>query len=383
MRSTRWRKRVLGALIGLVAAILAAVVLAVPFLAADGGSPDDAAVVATSTDPAAVPAPPPPEPDPATPRRRLEPPSDGVYLGVSNFDIVTTDGAAARWRTANGPRPRIVNWYQQWLSGEKRFRVDWARRVADAGAVPMITWEPWSAPAGERHVAEQPDIRLERIGDGAFDPYLRTWARDVAAYGQPVLLRLMHEMNGDWYPWGVHVNGNTPEQYVRAYRHVHRIFDEAGADNVSWVWSINNLERIEGEDHAIASYYPGARYVDWVSTSGFNWGDAYPWSSWRTADPLYRDTYRALAAFGKPIMLSEIGTTGSGGDARAWIRQTFARLRTSYPLLRAVLWYDDIDGGGLDFRLQGQTAGALAQPGTLGTGWLRDLRLTEVTPAEG
>jgi hypothetical protein len=43
-----------------------------------------------------------------------------------------------------------------------------------------------------------------------------------------------------------------------------------------------------------------------------------------------------------------------------------------------VLWYDDIDGGGLDFRLQGQTAGALAQPGTLGKGWLQTPRFRVV-----
>jgi beta-mannanase len=192
------------------------------------------------------------------------------------------------------------------------------------------------------------------------------------------MLRLMHEMNGNWYPWGVHTNGNTPADYVRAWRRVHRIFDQAGADNVSWIWSINNLERIEGEDHSVGAYYPGDRYVDWVSTSGFNWGEAYSWSSWRTADPLYRDTYRVLTGFGKPIMISEIGTTGIGGDPRAWIRQTFRTLREDYPRLRAVLWYDDVDGGGLDFRLQGQTAGALAQPGTLGRDWLQEPRFRVV-----
>ena len=77
-------------------------------------------------------------------------------------------------------------------------------------------------------------------------------------------------------------------------------------------------------------------------------------------------------------MISEIGTTGDGGDARVWIRQTLQTLRASYPRLRAVLWYDDIDGGGLDFRLQGQTAGALSQPGTLGKGWLQKPRFSVV-----
>lgn len=354
-------------------AALAGTVLAVPFLAERPDRPRADAEAAAVTTPV-----PDPDHDPAEPRRRLAPPADGVYLGVSNHAIVTTDGAGAAWSRANRARPRIVNWYQQWLTGERRFRPDWARRVARAGAVPMITWEPWSAPEGERHTAVQPAISLARIADGAHDPYIRAWARDVAAYGQPLLIRLMHEMNGDWYPWGVHVNGNAPADYVRAWRHVHGLFDRAGADNVSWVWSINNLERIEGQDHDIAAYYPGGRWVDWVSTSGFNWGEAYSWSSWRDADELYGDTYRALARFGRPIMISEIGTTSVGGDARAWIRQTLQRLRTGYPLLRAVLWYDDIDGAGLDFRLVGPTEGALAQPGALGRDWLRIPRLTRL-----
>ncbi len=346
-----------------------------PFLVANDGAPG--VETAARVDPVTEPVPD-PERDSRAPLRRLAPPERGVYLGVSSFSLVEKDGAAAAWTQANGPRPRIVNWFQQWLTGERRFRPDWARRVARAGAVPMITWEPWSAPEGKKHVPIQPDIALARIAAGAHDPYIRAWARDVAAYRGPVMIRLMHEMNGSWYPWGVETNGNTPTRYIQAWRHVHQIFQAAGAHNVSWIWSINNLERIAGENHDIASYYPGERFVDWVSTSGFNWGDAYSWSSWRTADPLYRDTYQALTRFGKPIMISEIGTTGLGGDPRAWIRETFARLRAAYPRVRAVVWYDDIDGGGLDFRLQGPTAGVLRQPGTLGTGWLQDLTLDTI-----
>ena len=362
MIGNRWRKRLFGGAIAVLLAAAVAAVLAVPFLASERRSSADAATAQIDEIPVA---------DPTVPMERVEPPPRGVYLGVSNFSLVTSPGAIAKWTAANGQRPRIVNWYQQWLSGERRFRADWARRVARAGAIPMITWEPWSAPVGEKHVAVQPDINLKRIASGAQDRYIRSWARHVAAYKAPVMIRLMHEMNGTWYPWGVQINGNSPAYYKLAWRHVHDIFIAEGARNVSWIWSINNLERIDGEDHDIRAYYPGDAYVDWVSTSGFNWGSAYTWSSWRDADALYGDTYRALARFRKPIMISEIGTTTQGGDARAWIRQTFRTLRTSYPKLKAVLWYDDIDGGGLDFRLQGQTAGALGQKGALGPNWLQ------------
>jgi len=370
------RRGLAAAAVGLGAVILAGVAIGVPLALKDGGgsgapaqgTPSGHASTGSTTDGAAA----------SGPLRRLVPPRTGVYLGVSNAALIARPGAVEEWRLAHGRAPRIVNWFQQWLSGERRFRADWARRVAGQGAVPMITWEPWYAPLGKRRTAHQPAVRLSRIAAGADDRYIRSFAREVAAYRGPVLIRLMHEMNGNWYPWGVRVNGNTPADYVAAWRHVHRIFEAEGARNVSWIWSINNLEGPSGEAHDIARYYPGDRYVDWVSTSGFNWGDAYSWSSWRDADGLYGETYRALERFGKPIMISEIGTTDHGGDPAVWIRDTLSRLRDAYPLVRAIVWYDAIDDGGLDFRLRGPTARTLAGPAALGSGWLRPLRIATV-----
>ncbi len=310
------------------------------------------------------------EPDVA-PLQRLVPPAHGVLLGVSNPTLPRDPGAIQDWTAAHGVRPRIVNWFQQWLSGETRFRADWAAHVAEQGAVPMITWEPWSAPEGEKHVVDQPDISLARIAAGDHDRYIRRFARQVAAYRGPVLLRLMHEMNGTWFSWGEGVNGNRPGDFIAAWRHVHRVFDEEGARNVSWVWSINNLESA-GAEASIAGLYPGDRWVDWAATSGFNWGTAYSWSAWRDAGALYGGTYRALARLGKPIMISEIATTDLGGDPAAWVRDGLATLRESYPLLHALVWYDDIDGAGLDFRLRGPTQRALASPAATGSGWLQE-----------
>ena len=371
MRPRRWRRRLagIGAAVALVA--VCAALVAVPFVAGE-----------EEAGPAAGPAPPAaPEPAPAppgTPMERLEPPARGGYLGVSGLHLVDRPDALREWTAAQGVRPAIVGWFQQWQSGELRFRPDWARRAARRGAVPMITWEPWRAPPGEPRIAEQPDVALARIADGAFDDLVERWARDVAAYRGPVLIRLMHEMNGFWYPWGDAANGNSPEDFVRAWRRVHRIFARAGADNVSWVWSVNGLEG-EGAEGRIRRLYPGDRYVDWVGLSAFNWGTAFEWSAWRDADWITGRTYRALRAYGKPIMVAEIGTTDLGGDPAAWIADAMRRLR-AFPDLRAVVWYDDIDGSGLDFRLRGQTAGALAGPGGLARGWARPPRTRAVAP---
>lgn len=352
-----------GAVAVAVGVILAAAAIAGPLLLREDGSrfghrsPAGARGV----------APPPPR---DTPFRRLQAPEKGIYFGVSNEGLFTAQNRVTAWARAHGPRPRIVNWFQQWLSGERRFRADWAAHVADQGAVPMITWEPWYAPAGERHVVEQPQVSLKRIAGGAHDAYIRSWARDIAAYRNPILIRPMHEMNGAWYPWGADVNGNTARDFVAAWRHVVGIFQEAGARNVSWVWSVNNTERGGGADPDLARYYPGSAFVDWVAVSGFNWGDAYPWSGWRDADAVYGLTYRALVRFRKPVMIGEIGTTALGGNPDVWVRDTMRRLRSDYPRLRAVIWYDAVDGAGLDFRLRGATQRALARPGVLGRGWL-------------
>ena len=371
------RSRTRNGLIGAAALAAVAALIALPFVA--GGSEPTSAPAPTAP-PIAGATPPAgtsaatsePQADPApAPLQRLVPPSRGVLLGVSDPALPREAGAVRDWSAEHGVRPRVVNWFQQWLSGETRFRADWAVRVAEQGAVPMITWEPWSAPAGAKHDAEQPEVSLARIAAGDHDRYVRAFARQVAAYRGPVLLRLMHEMNGHWFSWGSGVNGNSPAAFVAAWRHVHRVFEQEGARNVSWVWSINNLESPDAEA-GIADLYPGDRYVDWVATSGFNWGEAHDWSSWRDGDAIYGATYRALSRFGKPIMISEIATTDSGGDPHAWITQTLARLRTGYPLVKAVVWYDDIDGAGLDFRLRGATARALANRAAIGDGWLQD-----------
>src|SRR5690606_17329962 len=126
---------------------------------------------------ATAPLRPPPPPPRGTPTQRLLPPARGVYLGVSNSALPRVPGALRAWTRRHGVRPRIVNWFQQWLSGERAFRADWARRVARQGAVPMITWEPWYAPAGERHTEAQPDVALARIAAGDHDRYVRAFAR--------------------------------------------------------------------------------------------------------------------------------------------------------------------------------------------------------------
>jgi len=225
----------------------------------------------------------------------------------------------------------------------------------------MVTWEPWRKPVGAVHDEVQRAVRLERIAAGAYDDYIRRWASAAAAYKGPILLRFMHEMNGNWYPWSTRTNGNSERSYVDAWRHVHNIFRAVGAANVSWVWTINTFPGLSGDNRRLDQFYPGDEYVDWVSMTGFNWGRSNPWNVWLSADRTFRSTYRALARLDKPIMISEVATVAKGGDAAAWIRDASRQLRTRYPRIKAVIWFDSLYPGGVDFRLTETSADAFAR----------------------
>jgi mannan endo-1,4-beta-mannosidase len=279
------------------------------------------------------------------------PPRGSDYWGLFVPGVPYSLGTLAdAERRAQRP-PAIVLWYQAW-AGRSAFPGAAAARLARIGLVPMITWEPWKAPrvAGTLDI-HQPRYRFSRIVAGAFDGYIERYARAVKRYGGPVMLRPFHEMDGNWYPWGGTVNGNTPAEFVAAWRHIHDLFDRVGATNVTWVWSVNAGSVPNRPGNQPADYWPGGRYVDWIGISGFNWGAARNFGGWLSFDQIYKTRVAALMRYHRPIALTEIGAPEVGGNKAAWIAQTFARL-AHYPRIRALIWYDKRDSRLEDWRIQ-------------------------------
>lgn len=225
----------------------------------------------------------------------------------------------------------IVMWFADWAH-TKTFDARQAEAIAGRGSVPEISWEPWDST--KRLGAPQPRYRLGRIIDGDYDAYITRWAKAVAAYGKPVRLRFAHEMNGRWYPWSERANGNHTGEYARAWRHVHAIFDAAGATNVTWVWSpvAGAVPREE---------YPGSDVVDVIGVSGFNGGTHLFRGTWRTFDQAFVPTLESVHALdpSKPVELSEVSSTEAGGSKAAWIRNMFAEIRKR-PWIRSLVWFN-------------------------------------------
>jgi hypothetical protein len=199
------------------------------------------------------------------------------------------------------------------------FTVEALQQISAAGAVPFLTLEPWSY-RSPRGVPDQPEYTLASIVAGAHDDALRGLARVLADYGKPVYLRFAHEMNASWYPWGTG-NGNTPAQYVAAWRHVRGILSRSTGVHAWWVWS---PEAVSSANAAVplSAFYPGDDAVDFVGLTGYRTANSRQSDAWQT----YHTTLTALAAVtSKPVILAEIGAAGA--RKAEWLASLGAFLR--------------------------------------------------------
>jgi beta-mannanase len=254
-----------------------------------------------------------------------------------------------RFADMTGRLPVVISWFESWGSADALTRGaingELLGHVAERGSIPMITWEPWNPTAG----IDQPSYRLGVIAQGDFDDYVDAWAYSLASYGGPVLLRFAHEMNAPWYPWGISVNGNSASDYVAAWWHLRERFWMAGAGNVRWVWCVDATTL---DEHAAAAAYPGDDGVDWLALDGYNWGTSRPNSAWRTLDEVFTFAYSEIELLsGRPMMISEIASAEEGGSKAEWIREGLTSLRTRFPRIECLCWFNEV-GQNADWRVE-------------------------------
>ena len=234
-----------------------------------------------------------------------------------------------------------------------RFPDEEMETIHDHGAIPFFSWSSQAIPSTE----EQPDYQLADVISGRYDGFIRDWAQDAKRWGHPFFLRFNWEMNGDWFPWAEEANGNQRGEYVRAWRHVHDLFDAAGADNATWVWCPN----VDFEDSLqdLRSVYPGDEYVDWTCLDGYNSGtNPAKRDRWRSFDQLYGRTYEEIVreiAPSKPMVLGEIASSEQGGSKAQWIADMFAALPQDYPKVRGLVWFDKFENG-MDWPIETSTS---------------------------
>lgn len=283
------------------------------------------------------------------------------------MDVPSLAGLDASEATV-GVRAAIVGTFADWAHTPD-FPTQFAEDVNARGAVALVSWEPWDSWRGG---ADQPRYALRRVVGGKYDRLIDRWAREIAGYRRPVMLRFAPEMNADWLPWSTGVNGNRPGDYVAAWRHIRERFRRARAANAIWVW--NPIAAYDGSTR-LPELFPGAREVDWLAVDGYNWGSTRDWG-WQSYADILAPTIRAFRelAPSRPVMIAE---TGSAPDPRkpAWVTDT---LRSAHAdKVDAVVWFEfDKE---TDWRLAGDPASAGAARGVLQRhGWRQGGNLAAV-----
>jgi hypothetical protein len=244
-------------------------------------------------------------PVPATPGKAMF----GSYLALSGMSL--RQSLALRRRQL-GRDQRIVHVFYPWDG-----YVPSSEPAVPAASTLMVSWH---------------GTPYRQITDGSSDRTITRMARRLAGMKRPILLRWGWEMNGDWFEWDGSHNGDDPDGYVAAWRRLHRIFREQGADNVAWVWSPNWNSSPDASWNRFQRYYPGDDHVDWVGVSGYDFYAESP-----------RTLFKAVsAAYGrrKPIILSETAAVDHGsGSKAAWIRKLTSWVEDT-PAVGAVVWFD-------------------------------------------
>jgi hypothetical protein len=216
------------------------------------------------------------------------PPKPAAYAGVYAKGAPPGYQPVADFAKAAGQQPNLAGYFSGWA---EPFAGAYARMIYQHGVIPFVQIDPTFA-------------SVAGVADGSYDAYLRSYADSVRDFGHSVVIGFGHEMNAPWYSWGY---GHVPQRtFIAAWRHIVTLFRGQGADNVTWLWTINADAPGTGP---VASWWPGAQYVNWVGIDGFYYR---PSDTFRT---VFGTTISQVRAFtSKPVLLAETAVGPAAGQ---------------------------------------------------------------------
>jgi mannan endo-1,4-beta-mannosidase len=274
-----------------------------------------------------------PRPGPPVARASLAP-NMASYLGVYESRAPRDYQPFATFAKAAGRQPNILGYFSGW---PQPFDASFAATARRHGAATIVQIDPT-------------DASVPAIAAGVYDDYLRSYADSARDFGHPVIIGFGHEMNASWYTWGYgHV---APAMFVKAWRHIVTLFRRQGADNVTWLWTI---QADIGGTGPIASWWPGRQYVTWVGIDGYYYRPTDTFAS------VFGRTIAQVRAFtSKPVLLSETAVGPRAGQF-AKIQDLFHGM-AAYQTL-GLIWFDITQDDGIyhqDWRIEDNPAAEAA-----------------------
>ncbi|MCI9415781.1 MAG: hypothetical protein HFJ79_11510 [Clostridiales bacterium] len=183
---------------------------------------------------------------------------------------------------------------------------------------------------------------------GLGDDKLREFAKQVKAYGKPVLFRLNNEMNTDWTSYCGIVTMVDPDIFIETWERFYRIFEEEGVDNTIWIFNPGGDSLPPCKWANYINYMPDSDYVQMMGLTGYEANNQETNKSFET---IYNDIFKKNEPFFKewPCIISEFGC-GSGSDNQyadsqaEWVKGMFDALEAGkFPNIKAAVWFNGND----------------------------------------
>ena len=121
---------------------------------------------------------------------------------------------------------------------------------------------------------------------------------------------------------------------MAAWRHIVDVFRSTGADNVTWLWTVNAVVNGSSQIPNPDAWWPGADYVTWVGIDG------YYFHAGQTFFSLFGSTIVDIRQVtNDPVIIAETGAASVAGKA-AKIADLFQGVKASDML--GFVWFDAI-----------------------------------------
>lgn len=252
------------------------------------------------------------------------------YLGVFEPGSPPSYDPIADFAAAAGRTPTMAGYFSGWA---EPFNTAFAGVLHRHGVIPYVQIDPT-------------DASVSGIAAGDYDDYLQTYADAVRGFRHPVVIGFGQEMNASGSPWGEgHV---LPSTFVAAWQHLWTVFHQQGADNVTWLWTVEADGPGTGP---IEEWWPGKEYVTWVGIDGFYYRPS------NTFNTVFGRTINQVQEFtSTPVLLSETAV-GPAADQLVKIQDLFHGM-AEYNTL-GLVWFDFPQHDGIyhqDWQIEGSPA---------------------------
>lgn len=282
-------------------------------------------------------------------------PDDFCNLGVFSMEgntgnfIDIASGFENNLKYGSEKKLGVVHFFQPFSTDENSDKKHYPsaeriNKIIQEGYIPMITLEDHFPIA--KSTVKQPN--LYSIVEGHYDSFFADWAKQIKKVNGIVLLRILHEFNGDWYPWCIANNDKNPQLVVKAFRHIHDIFKAQQVTNVKFIWCPNSMSFPQEKWNFIMDAYPGDEYVDFVGLDIYNGaGKSVIWRSFRKEGiENYFILTQRLA--NKPLFICETASrernateSKSAQDKAGWIKQMSIVLTSDMSKIKLLTWFNE------------------------------------------